>query len=236
LLNILILGGSGGIGLALIKCILATNPSAKIFATYRRRKPHLIDARIYWFCVDVTLELDIEFLAEKMPVLDVIINAVGILHNDNHKPEKSITAFDPVFFENNINSNTLPTLLLAKYFHKHLKSKSCSFFVSISARIGSIEDNKIGGWISYRCSKAALNMAIKTISIEWKYKLPNCCVFCFHPGTTDTELSRPFQKNVPPEKLFSTDFVAQSLMKLLDNKTPSDSGKFFSYDGTEIPW
>ncbi len=235
-MNILIVGGSGGIGQALIKHFLAYKPSATIFATYHSHKPHLRDAALHWFQVDATSEQEIRFLSETTPNLDILINAAGILCIQNKKPEKSVNEFQTTFFEQNILSNTLPTILLAKYFQRQLKSRNYSYFVSLSARIGSIEDNSSGGWISYRCSKAALNMAIKTISIEWQYKVPNCCVLSFHPGTTDSELSKPFQKNIPPQKLFSPQFVAQSLTHLLDSKTSSDSGKFFSYDGTEIPW
>ena len=235
-MNILIVGGSGGIGSALIERFLAADADTTIFATYRTNRPKLNNPRVNWHVADVTTESDIESLANIVPKLDVLINAVGILHTDDQKPEKTVRKFESDFFQKNISSNTLPTLLLAKHFERHLKGQHRAFFVSVSARIGSIEDNRIGGWISYRCSKAALNMAIKTLSIEWQHKLPNCCVFSFHPGTTDTPLSKPFQKNVPPGKLFSPAFVAQSLLDLLNTKTPQDTGKFFSYDGTEIPW
>ncbi len=235
-MNILIVGGSGGIGQALVKHFLSDKPEATIFATYRSHKPHQHDARLHWFRIDAACEQEIRALADNIPKLDILINAAGVLSVPHKKPEKSVNEFQAPFFEQNILSNTLPTILLAKYFQKKLTSRNDTYFVSLSARIGSIEDNRSGGWISYRCSKAALNMAIKTISIEWKYKVPGCCVISFHPGTTDSELSKPFQKNIAPEKLFSPEFVAQSLSHLLDSKTSSDSGKFFSYDGAEIPW
>ncbi len=235
-MNILILGGSGGIGSALINQILTTHPNAAVFATYRSHRPSLVSERVHWFQTDISSESDVQSLAENVPALDMLINTVGVLHSNGNMPEKTVSAFDSGFFKTNIESNTLPTLLLAKYFQQHLKAGHSTFFVSVSARIGSIGDNKIGGWISYRCSKAALNMAIKTVSIEWKYKLPNCCIFAFHPGTTDTPLSEPFQKNVPPGKLFTADFVADSLLTLIESKTPADTGKFFSYDGAKIPW
>ncbi len=235
-MKILIIGGSGGIGSALVTQFLTSQSDTTVYATYRTQKPSIDHARLSWFKINVTSEQDITSLANQISNLDIVINAVGMLHESNQKPEKSVREFNTHFFEKNIMTNVTPSIYLAKHFSKHLKSNRNTFFVSISARIGSIEDNNLGGWISYRCSKAALNMAIKTISIEWKYKLPNCCVIVFHPGTTDTTLSKPFQKNVLPEKLFTPQFVAQSLTNLLEQISSTDSGQFYSYDGTIIPW
>ncbi|MCL6421620.1 SDR family NAD(P)-dependent oxidoreductase [Aestuariirhabdus haliotis] len=240
-MKILIVGGSGGIGSALVRLFLASSSDVVVYATYRTQQPmfegrRVENHRVQWFKLDATSEQDICSLARSISNLDVLINAVGTLHLPDQKPEKTVNQFNADFFNHNINTNVLPTIFLAKYFSKHLKSRRHTYFVSISARIGSIEDNRVGGWISYRCSKAALNMAIKTISIEWKHKLPGCCVFAFHPGTTDTRLSQPFQKNVPPEQLFTPDYVAQKILSLLNAKGPKDTGKFFSYAGEEIAW
>lgn len=235
-MNILIIGGSGGIGTALIDLFITSYPEAFIYATYQTTPPSIKNPQVSWFKIDISSEQEIISLANHISNLDILINAAGALHQPNHKPEKSVNAFSPDFFQHNLNTNVFPTIYLAKHFSKHLKSKNNAYFISISARIGSIEDNRIGGWISYRCSKAALNMAIKTVSIEWKYKLPNCCVFAFHPGTTDTNLSKPFQKSIPPQKIFTPHYVASCLLEILNSTTSEDSGKFFSYDGTEIPW
>ncbi|MDD1782884.1 SDR family NAD(P)-dependent oxidoreductase [Enterovibrio sp. ZSDZ35] len=235
-MNILIIGGSGGIGKAIIKHITRSFPEASVYATYHSTLPELKQSNITWFKTNTSLDTDIKELAEKVPSLDILINAVGFLHTFDQKPEKSVTQFTVDFFNQNLNANTLPTLLLAKHFSTHLKAKKQTYFISLSARVGSIEDNELGGWISYRCSKAALNMAIKTISIEWKFKLPNCCVFAFHPGTTDTPLSEPFQKNVPTHKLFTPAYVSQQLFKLIDKTRPTDTGKFYSFNGEELPW
>ncbi len=235
-MKVLIVGGNGGIGKAIIKYLTNVFPSARLYATYHLNAPETEESNIIWFKIDASKESDIKELAEKTPTLDILINAVGFLHDPTHKPEKSINQFTPAFFNQNLSANTLPTLLLAKYFSAHLKAKQQTYFIALSARIGSIEDNKIGGWVSYRCSKAALNMAIKTISIEWKFKLPNCCVFAFHPGTTDTQLSKPFQKNVSPSKLFTTDYVSQQLFNLVNQLDASCTGKFYSFTGEELPW
>ncbi|WP_125719776.1 SDR family oxidoreductase [Pseudoalteromonas rubra] len=233
---ILIVGGSGGIGQALVKRFASEQPKAQIYATYRTTKPNIELDHVHWVELDASQEDDVRALAKQLPDVDILINATGLLHTPDKLPEKSIQEFDPDFFNENLKANTLPTLLLAKHFAKALKAKQTTYFVALSARIGSISDNQLGGWISYRSAKAALNMALKTISIEWRYKLPNCCVLAFHPGTTDTALSVPFQKNVPPGKLFTADFVAQSLIDLIHSKQASDSGGFYSYDGSTITW
>ncbi|WP_394251093.1 SDR family NAD(P)-dependent oxidoreductase [Vibrio profundi] len=235
-MKILIIGGNGGIGKALVKRAITSFPGAKIYATYRSTLPEEKRDNITWLKANASIDDDIRRLAEQIPKLDMLINVAGFLHDQENKPEKSVTEFTIESFNQNLNSNTLPTLLLAKYFSTHLKANEQTYFISLSARIGSIEDNKIGGWVSYRCSKAALNMAIKTISIEWKFKLPNCCVFAFHPGTTDTPLSQPFQRNISPEKIFTADYVSQRLLSIINEAQPSDSGKFYSFTGEELPW
>ncbi|WAJ70595.1 SDR family NAD(P)-dependent oxidoreductase [Catenovulum adriaticum] len=237
-MKVLIIGGTGGIGSALIQRIISSHDDIRLYATYHTNHPQIEHPNLTWFKTDISSDLAIKQLAIRIDSLDILINAAGFLHLSNKMkmPEKSINEFSSEFFMHNLNSNTIPTLLLGKYFAKHLKTNRQTHFISISAKIGSIEDNRIGGWISYRCSKAALNMAIKTISIEWQYKLPNCCVLAFHPGTTDTQLSQPFQKNVNPEKLFSANYVAQCLLKLIDSTSSNDTGKFFSFSGEEIPW
>ena len=235
-MEILIIGGSGGIGSALIKHLMASKPGSTIYATYHTNKPEIEHINLEWFKADASSESDIKKLSNHITSLDILVNTAGVLHIPKKMPEKSVNEFNSEFFYHNIKSNTLPTVILSKYFSKQLKSKNKTYFISFSARIGSIEDNKIGGWISYRCSKAALNMAIKTISIEWKNKSPNCCVLSFHPGTTDTGLSNPFQKNIQPEKIFPASYVATCLLRLLGTLKPADTGKFFSFDGEEIPW
>ncbi|TMP27625.1 short chain dehydrogenase [Pseudoalteromonas rubra] len=235
-MKVLIVGGSGGIGQALVKRFANMQPNVEVYATYRTTQPVVTLDNVRWIQVDASQECDVSDLAAQVQQLDILINATGLLHTPDKLPEKSIQEFDPHFFNENLQANTVPTLLLAKHFAKALKAKHPTYFVALSARIGSISDNRLGGWISYRSAKAALNMALKTISIEWRYKLANCCVLSFHPGTTDTALSVPFQKNVPADKLFSADFVAESLIDLIHSKQASDSGGFYSYDGSAITW
>ena len=108
----------------------------------------------------------------------------------------------------------------------------CTKIINLSARVGSISDNKLGGWYSYRLSKAAMNMFTKTLSIE--VKRHNCMVLSLHPGTTETDLSKPFLKNVKPEKLFTVSYSVDSMLNVIWNSKLEDSGKFLAYDGSEI--
>lgn len=235
-MKILIIGGSGGIGSALIDECLCRYPFAEISATYYQHSPRNMNVKINWFKVNIHSEQEISALAILFSQLDLLINTVGILHSHAHQPEKTINAFNVNFFHKNILTNTLPTILLAKYFTPALKSKNTAYFISLSAKIGSIEDNKSGGWLSYRTSKAALNMVIKTISIEWQRSAKNCCILAFHPGTTDTHLSQPFQKHLPTSQLHCAKYTAEKLIELIGHTSAHDSGKFFSYDGSELPW
>lgn len=233
-MNILVLGGSGGIGRALIAVIQQRYPQASIFATYYRNLPNV--AGIFWYAVDVTQENDVRVLAESIHSIDWVINAVGTLHIEDTGPEKSLRQIDSQFFLDSMAINTLPSLLIGKYFLRHFRRAKMPICATISARVGSIGDNKLGGWYSYRCSKAALNMAIKNMSIEWQRSVPKGCIVALHPGTTDTGLSKPFQANVSPEKLFSPIKTAGFLLDVIEMLQPNDSGRFIAYDGKDITW
>ena len=235
-MNALIIGGSGGIGMGLVKSILKNNHTCIIYATYGKSKPEFHDHRLTWYQLDVTKEDDYKSLSADLKKIDWIINCVGMLHTKDKGPEKAVRAIEPEFFLDNFRVNTLPTLLIAKYFSRSILESKASILAVISAKVGSIQDNRLGGWYSYRASKAALNMAIKTISLEWQYKVPNCCVAALHPGTTDTQLSAPFQANVAIKKLFSADQTAALLIDVIDNLNSKNSGRSWNGDGKEIPW
>lgn len=135
--------------------------------------------------------------------------------------------------------NTVGPILLAKHLGplmitKRKAGRVPSIFSSISARVGSISDNALGGWISYRVSKAAQNQALRTASVELGRR--GVIVVCLHPGTVNTDLSTPFQKNVPPGKLFAVEDAATNLLNVLDSLTIQDNGSFLAYDRSNIPW
>ncbi len=186
--------------------------------------------------MDLAEESQVAELANFAGTTDWLINSAGVLYTAERGPEKSIRNFDPDFYLHNMRINALPTLLLAKHFNRRLGREGTSVFATISARVGSIDDNRLGGWTSYRSSKAALNMALKNISIEWSRTAGNVAVVALHPGTTDTALSEPFQAAVKPEKLFSPKKTAGLLVDVIAGLAPEQSGQFLAYDGTQIPW
>lgn len=240
-LHILVIGGSGGIGFAVVKHLLSELSrfdflDVHVDATYHSQQPDLEDHRLHWHQVDATSEVDIKELSTQFERLDWLINCVGMLHTPDLGPEKNLSSIDPEFFLKNISVNTLPSLLLAKHFTPILKASDNPKFAVVSAKVGSISDNRLGGWYSYRSSKAALNMFIKTMSIEWQRTLKKGTVLALHPGTTDTALSKPFQNNVPQGKLFESSYVAHQLVDIIRTATPEQSGHFYAYDGEQLTW
>ena len=236
-MNVLVASGNGGIGHALILRLLADKRVERIDATWRAVAPQAIDdPRVHWHQVDLSCESEVAKLAADLPPLQLVIIAGGLLHDAAHGPEKTIRRLDPDFFLDNVRANVLPALLLAKHLEPRLRHDQPSVFAALSARVGSIGENQRGGWYSYRSSKAALNMALKTLAIEWRLRLPHCCVAALHPGTVDTPLSEPFQARVPESKLFTPDDAAGKLLAVIDQLAPENSGQFWSWDGSLLPW
>jgi NAD(P)-dependent dehydrogenase (short-subunit alcohol dehydrogenase family) len=244
----LIVGASQGIGLAFVKQLLQTDRPTKLYATYRQTNTatELLTLgndktdRLVCLPMDVTDEAQIQQGIEQIraisPQLHLVVNCVGILHEGALQPEKSLRQLTAEHLLHYFQVNSIATALLAKHLLPLLHHADRSVFASISAKLGSIGDNQLGGWYGYRASKAALNMLIRTIAIEYHRRSPNTIVVALHPGTTDTRLSKPFQKNVPLEKLFSTDRTVIQLLNVIANLNPSDSGEFFSWDGSRLPW
>ncbi|WP_318242164.1 SDR family NAD(P)-dependent oxidoreductase [Psychrobacter communis] len=207
--NYLIIGASGGIGKAMVKQLIemsANNKSSgKIFATYHTNQPNFAADNLYWLPMDVSDEKSIEQaiadIKQQTTHIDWAINCVGLLHTPHNQPEKALRQLETDFFLQNMQINALASLLIAKHI-KPLLAKAernadkPAIFATISARVGSISDNQLGGWYSYRMSKAALNMGMKNLSIEWSRSLKDVCVVVMQPGTVDTQLSSPFQGNV----------------------------------------
>ena len=165
---------------------------------------------------------------------DKIIVSIGILHNERFMPEKRIEEFSSDQFLEIIRINTLIPTLIARSFHKKLKKNDKSTLAFLSARVGSITDNRSGGWYSYRASKAALNMVIKNLSIELRRYNKELVVIGLHPGTVDSRLSQPFQKNLEDSKIFSADFSVLKLSSVIDSLDIDDSGKCIAWDGEDI--
>jgi NAD(P)-dependent dehydrogenase (short-subunit alcohol dehydrogenase family) len=171
----------------------------------------------------------------ELPISQVFI-CNGILHSETFQPEKRLEDFDAQAFHQVISANTLTPMLWVQKLTPILTRKSPCKFVVFSARVGSISDNNLGGWYSYRASKAALNMMLKTASIELARRAKNIKLISFHPGTTDTPLSKPFQKNVPPEKLFTSEFVAKQLLSIVENTAIDHTLSYLDWEGKSINW
>lgn len=244
----LVVGATQGIGLGFVKRMLQEEAIATIFATYRTHASagELLalsesnPARLICIALDVAQESQIADLIQKIQAktrqLHWVVNCVGMLHDGTLQPEKSLQQINAEQLLQYFQINSISAALLAKHLLPLLKHQERSIFASISAKVGSIGDNQLGGWYGYRASKAALNMLIKTAALEYSRKSPNTILALLHPGTTDTRLSAPFQRNVPPEKLFSIERTVEQLWNVLNQLEPSDSGQFFSWDGTALPW
>lgn len=244
----LVLGASGGIGMAFVRQLLADASIVRVCATYRNRalaEPLLAltatqGDRLQVLPLDLTQETEIEAalatVREGSGRLHTIVNCVGFLHDERQQPEKSLRHIKAENLARYFQINSISAVLLAKHLQPLLRHDERSVFATLSAKIGSIGDNAIGGWYGYRASKAALNMLLRNVAIEYKRVCPQAIVAMLHPGTTDTRLSEPFQRNVPPGKLFSPERTVTQLLAIINNLTPEESGSFFSWDGQKLPW
>ncbi|HEX8387840.1 MAG TPA: SDR family NAD(P)-dependent oxidoreductase, partial [Sphingomonas sp.] len=148
--------------------------------------------------------------------------------------EKAMRDLDADWLQRNFLVNAVGPALVAKHFLPLLPRARRAVFAALSARVGSISDNNLGGWYGYRASKAALNQLIRTLAIEERRRNPQAVVVALHPGTVDTDLSRPFQGNVQPGRLFAPDRAAVQLLDVLDGLKPVDSGRLFDWEGKQI--
>jgi len=225
--NIAVLGASGAIGSAFIRGLSNRHPNAHLFA-FSRHGQHHIDYR----CEDSIAQA--AALAAKEKPLDLVIVANGLLHDGTLMPEKSLRDLSADKFHRIFEVNTITPALIAKHFLPHLNKEQPSIFAALSARVGSISDNQLGGWYAYRASKAALNMIIKNSSIEVNRRNKQAIIVGLHPGTVDSDLSKPFQSNVIDGKLFTPDYAAEKLLDVLKSLSPEHTGRCFAWDGQEV--
>lgn len=245
----LIIGGTGGIGQAMVEQLIQTTTNEKanirVFATYHRSVPEIEADNLYWVSMDVGSEESIiqaiDSIKNQSTHIDWVVNCVGLLHTETAQPEKALRQVETDFFLLNMQINALAGLLIAKHIRPLLAKSERNpdqpaIFATISARVGSISDNQVGGWYSYRMSKAALNMGMKNLSIEWGRSLKDVCVVVMQPGTVNTQLSAPFQANVAENHLFSPAYSAECLLDVLTKMTAGQSGSFVDWAGESIPW
>ncbi len=232
-----ILGASGGIGSAFVDLVSSTPQSGEVIALSRtssKAPRHNLREFQFDYAHPETLDAVANTL-KSGPPLDLVIVATGFLHNEVIQPEKSNRQLSADALERNFLINTIGPSLAARAFLPLMRRDHKSVFCALSARVGSISDNRLGGWHSYRASKAALNMILKTMSIETARRGPFPIIMGLHPGTVDTGLSEPFQKNVPEGKLFTPEFSASKLLRVIDQSDGSYSGKVFDWDGKIVP-
>lgn len=233
-MKVIIIGAGGAIGQALVKKF-ESDPANKVFA-FARESSKQNNSNITG-TIDITSEDSIAIAAESIKTnVDLVLVTTGILHDETAQPEKNVRQISRTRFEHVFLINTIAPALIAKHFIPKLSTAHKSVFAALSARVGSISDNHMGGWYAYRSSKAALNMIIKNLAIETQRTNKMAIIAGLHPGTVDSPLSKPFQKNVAPEKLFTPEFSAAKLMKVIDQLTPKDSGLIFDWAGKRIPW
>lgn len=234
--HIAVFGCQGAIGQALVHHINQHYPENIVQAISRHAMGMDTDNLIH-HAIDYADEDELSRLAQKIMEyreLDLIVIAIGMLHDETVFPEKSLSDIDPNNFAKVLHVNTILPSLIAKHFLPCLKKETKSVCAFLSARVGSISDNHLGGWYAYRSSKAALNMFIKTASIEMKRTHKQAIIVGLHPGTVDSNLSKPFQKNVKSEKLFSADESAAHMIDVIKKLSSSDSGGCFAWDGQKI--
>ncbi len=231
-----VIGASGAIGQNLVMKLSQTDDIQEIYA-FSRKQVDFDSPKVHCHFIDLEDESSIAQAAgmiNEQRVISRLFIATGLLHEGELLPEKSLEELSPERFQRLFAVNTVGPALIAKHFIPLLPRSSSAVIAILSARVGSIGDNRLGGWYGYRASKAALNMVIKTLSIELKRRCSNAVIVGVHPGTVDSELSRPFQRNIDPDKLFSASTAADNLLALVETLTPEASGKFFAWDGRPI--
>ena len=226
--------GRGGLGTALAEELQRRQPTLKVTLCGRT-----LGSDGDWL-VDLESAESLQALSQRLlgdpQPLRLVMNATGRLHGASLTPEKRLQQVCADHLMESFAINAAGPLLLAKAIEPVLKRDRPFHFASLSARVGSIGDNHSGGWYSYRGSKAAQNMFLRSLSVEWARRFPLATVTMLHPGTTDTALSKPFQSFVPPDRLFSPQKAAALLLDVLLRQTAGESGRFLAWDGQEIPW
>lgn len=235
--RVAVIGASGGIGRALAELIASDPRVASLHAFSRSAEIHGL-GRAKTGQLDLTDESSVAAAADAASAsgpLDLVIVASGILHRGpGIQPERSLRELDPQALMTAFSINAVGPAMVAKHFLPHMRRDHKTVFAALSARVGSISDNRLGGWASYRASKAALNMLLKTIAIEHARQSPRSIVAGLHPGTVDTNLSSPYTSRVPEGQLFTPDMSAEYLLRVINALEPADSGRLLAWDGKRI--
>jgi NAD(P)-dependent dehydrogenase (short-subunit alcohol dehydrogenase family) len=237
-LRAVVIGASGGIGNAFVDALERNRGVGEILA-FARRPERVRAKRATVSAIDIGDENSIAGAAASAagpgPV-DLVIVASGMLHDGERiQPEKAMRELDAAVMAEVFAINAIAPAIIGKHFLPILRKQHKSVFAALSARVGSIGDNRLGGWASYRASKAALNMLLRTLAIEHARRNRASLVVGLHPGTVDTGLSKPFQGRVPEAQLFTPETCVNHLLTVIDGLTPDDTGNVFAWDGQRIP-
>jgi len=233
--NIAIIGSSGAIGNAFVEHYIKDSSVENIFTFSRNATDH-VSEKVTSFEIDVESQDSIEKAAGQVKdhIIDRIIIASGILHTESFGPEKSIKDLNYETFAKVYSINTIGPALIGRYFIPLMNKNEKSVIAFLSARVGSISDNSLGGWYSYRSSKTALNQIVKNFSIELKRINKNAIALALQPGTVESRFSEPFKKNISKNKLFTPDYSVGLLSQVIENSSLNESGSLLSYDGEII--
>lgn len=232
-----IVGATGGIGAALVTAVAASEKFSHVHVI--SRMAYRGNATVAAHTADVTDERSIERAAAAIAVdgpVGLVIVASGMLHAANIAPEKSLGAIDPAALARLFAVNAIGPALIAKHFVPLLPKRGRSLFAALSARVGSIEDNRLGGWYGYRASKAALNQLLRTLAVELKRTRPEAIALALHPGTVVTGLSKPFRGDGAKPGTFTPEEAAAHLLEVLESAELEQSGQLISWDGSQIPF
>ena len=242
--NALVIGASGGIGKALVKKLHESGEYQYVFAVSRSLPAAPIEGVQYHTLDSENENLVAQYcqqLKQAGGQFSLVVCCIGALHAigaDNQKimPEKRLEDIQKDQLSFYFTTNAILPAIWLKHVEPLLKGTEPSKLVFFSARVGSISDNNLGGWYGYRASKSALNMMIKCAQIECQRRAKNVCLISYHPGTVETELSKPFQSKVPKNKLFTTDFTVTQLLNIIPNLNVENGPHYIDWQGKSIPW
>jgi NAD(P)-dependent dehydrogenase (short-subunit alcohol dehydrogenase family) len=238
-LNVVIAGG-GALGAALLEALLQRPNLGQAAVLWRHTRPTVDDDRVTAVPFDATdsatIEAAAQTVAERMERVHLLFNAVGMLHGPGGQPEKRVCDLRAQALLDAFAVNAAPVPLLAQAFGRLLRHREPAVFASLSARVGSIGDNQLGGWYSYRASKAAQNMLLRTLAMEWRISHRNVTVVALHPGTVRSPLSAPFLSNNYRNRVHSPSEAAEHLLAVIKRLEPGDSGSFYDWRGQPVPW
>jgi NAD(P)-dependent dehydrogenase (short-subunit alcohol dehydrogenase family) len=230
----IVIGAGGGIGAALVTRLAESGRYAVVHALSRTPTS---DTRVGVRSgfIDIAEPASIAAAAQAIEgSADRVVVATGVLHEGDRRPERRLSELDPDWLARQLQVNTIGPALALRHFAPKLQRDRRAVIACLSARVGSISDNRLGGWYGYRAAKAALNQIVRCAAIELARSHPQAVCVALHPGTVDTGLSAPFQANVPAGRLFAPETAAGHLLDVLDRLTPEQSGGLFAWDGATI--